>query len=486
MSRKSQWYLASALLIPVFLIGSVIFLNRARATDPFDPPDFTPTPAPTDWLKPGEGEISYQAVEPVNLNKVPIRKIMLPKTQTREFIRPTSDGGCLAVTFELVDEQDTSGQPDHFLRVMRIKSDGGILWDNRYEGTPFAGTGVSMTVFPDDRFAIGMRVRQSGASNPRLVDRLVRFRADGTMKSETVPSEWSAGSLDHLFARPDGTILAVGTVDGSGWVGSSPYPRVTASVIEEDGTVSRTYIVSGVGYQSLVDVLYVEDDRLYLLSRIEDLGGEGQTGIAWSQRSQITCLTADIEERWSTRLESGQTAYSLLAQRPDGSLVISAALPEQESQPTAFRPALMAFNRDGAHSWSWYETPPAWFLAAAILEDGRLTVGLMQTGTQSATETRLLLFAMDSPSPQTLATIPGQLMELVPTQDGGLTVIARQSVRQLPQPPYISSIWLDTAVVVAHYDQALRLVWRRTIDQYKHDRKTDLVIVTSEDRLLAG
>jgi hypothetical protein len=39
---------------------------------------------------------------------------------------------------------------------------------------------------------------------------------------------------------------------------------------------------------------------------------------------------------------------------------------------------------------------------------------------------------------------------------------------------------------VVRYDRNLALVWRRTIDQYKHDTRGDAILVTVDGNLLVG
>jgi len=483
--RKWHWFLVFALLIPLLLITVAILSNQQTAIDPLDPPDFTPTPAPSDWMTPGGGEIKYQALEPVAKQRVPVQKISLSQTQTSDFIKPTSDGGWLAVTFDRVDESDHGSQPQFILHATRFKPDGQISWDRRYDAEPFSGNGVSLCIFADDSFAVALRATHPGDADMKFEDQLVRFGPDGSFRWKTEREAVPAGGLERIFACLDGTVLAAGTIDGSGWVGSSQYPRVAAYRINTDGSVAARYMLSGVGYQALIDALYFEGTGLILLSS-EETDIESSAGSIWQRHNKITCLTDGVEERWNESFDTSLIFYDLLAFTKEGGILISAAQ-RPDQQPTApARPMLITIDRDGQEKWTYWGTPPTWFLSAANLTDGRLIIGQLAQGTSLNPESTIIAFHADNPEPTIVAVLPGHLTQLIPTRDGGFTAVVRQSVRQLPQPPYISSIWMDTAAVVAHYDSAFHLTWRRTIDQYKHDLRLDQIVATADDRLLAG
>ena len=66
--------------------------------------------------------------------------------------------------------------------------------------------------------------------------------------------------------------------------------------------------------------------------------------------------------------------------------------------------------------------------------------------------------------------------ELSPTDDGGFVVKSIREIASIPQPLYVSSLWLDHDVVIEKYDKYKLLTWRKIFNDYD-DLRIDFVEV---------
>jgi len=67
--------------------------------------------------------------------------------------------------------------------------------------------------------------------------------------------------------------------------------------------------------------------------------------------------------------------------------------------------------------------------------------------------------------------------EMIPTNDGGFIIKFNYPVEYLPQPAYISSIWMDTATTLSCYDKNGKLMWQKTYDDYPNHVIKDYLYV---------
>ncbi len=66
--------------------------------------------------------------------------------------------------------------------------------------------------------------------------------------------------------------------------------------------------------------------------------------------------------------------------------------------------------------------------------------------------------------------------DITPTSDNGFIVKSIRIVDYIPQPAYVSSIWMDQEVVLTKYDINLDVIWRKTYDNYKNTLLVDYVM----------
>lgn len=493
MSQKRILKMLIVLLLPLLVIVLVIFSNKPVVVDPLDPPSPAPTPAPSDWMTPGV-MIQFSPVSPIAVKKVPARQITLPRAQMASMLRPTADGGCLAVSQEQVSETDTTGSPVSTLRVIRFKPDGGILWEHRYPSDPFRGYPVALCVWPDGGFAVSLRVSKPEPTLYETVDRLLYYSPDGTKAWQSDDSAMLAGSLEYLFALPDGAVISAGTIMKITQDGTRSENTVSLLRFEKNGAVSALREIGGTGYQLLGDADYSEKTGLVLTWRTDVFNELSGSGGSDQQRSKAACLTTDLRDKWIVEMAAGIHLFNIQALSDDEGLLLFGTQPVDsgsglilgDSTVGKTRSTLFHVNEKGVTDWTYAAEDNSWIMNAAAMTDGRTIVGQYAGGWADGETSTIIVLSESGQSPRTLVQLPGVIGQLAATRDGGFTAILRQSVRPLPQPPYISSIWMDTAAFVAHYDRNLKPTWRRTIDQFKYDLRVDLIVATTDDRLLVG
>ena len=446
--------------------------NTPRA-DAFDPKDFVPTPSPTDWISPAGSSVHHVEVESFDMEKVPAVKIELPAEQVSELLSPLSDGGCLAVSVKTAAGENSKVAIRLDLRAIRFNPDGSVLWDRVLDTIDHSGYVTALSVFPDGAFVIGVRPAGSISPNRDPVDLLYRFSPEGNLQWKTDAPLFATGAIEHLFSLPDGAVLAVGTVS------SKESNDISLIRMEQDGTLTRQLILVTPQYDTLMDADYAPGIGLVILYRNEDFG---TAGVSPRQRSSLGCFNEQVQKIWTVETAVGEPLYQVDAVDGKGILAQGYVQDASTSHSTLFY-----FSPLGAKTWSC--TPadqPSWLTGAAVLKNGQLVVSSFHQTEEGGQATLLTIHADNGTILTEMEQMPGMATQLIPTADGGFTLVLRQGVRSLPQPPHISSLWTDTEAIVAHYDKDLRLKWRRTIDQYKHSLRTDNIIATVDDRLFVG
>jgi hypothetical protein len=154
---------------------------------------------------------------------------------------------------------------------------------------------------------------------------------------------------------------------------------------------------------------------------------------------------------------------------------------------TSYISELVRFTDTGKRLWTYsLERQNTWIMAAAMLEDGRFAAGWYWNTVDDNEESTLFILSSDGVLENEVAVYPGILQQIIATKESSFTAVLSQTVDGLPQPAYISSMWMDTEAIIAHFDSSLSLVWQRKIDQYKHALRTDIVIPCRKDNLLIG
>lgn len=481
------WIVLSA--VTLMMLFSSCKPAPSTPSDPFDPPDFTPTKAPSDWMEVGSYVSKAVQILPVALDKIPARHVALPENQSAELVMALSDGGCIAVSQAPVDAKEKSSSPMYFLRAIRFKADGSMMWDKLYKEDPFQGYVQKLCIFADDEFAVSLQVQLNNSTLYSAVSRLCRFSSEGGLLWRTMDDQMTPGALDYIFATKDGSVLAAGMLQVLNTDGSVGDNDIGLLRFEKDGTVSKRLTVGTPKNDSLMDAVYSPETGLVLSWRKELDGSSVISGMAVNQESQMDCYGEDLKNRWTSVMAPTDILFDMVALPGDGSVLVSGTMikPTADLTATTSRSALYCFDKNGARPWIYtISEEKAWITAAAGLADGRFVAGWFQNTDKSGERSNLAILSPEGTLIKSLEPIPGIVQQLVSTKDGGFTVVLRQTVAPLPQPPYISSMWTDTEAVIAHFDSGLNLVWRRSIDQYKHALRSDIVVPTIEDHLLVG
>jgi len=464
------------ILLPLMLAMLFILTACNTAADPFDPPDFTPTAAPIDWLT-VDRPLHYVKNEAMSSQKVPIQSISLPGTQN--LVKSLPDGGCLAIT-QVPVETDHEGT--YLLQTVRFSADGTVQYKRSYDEAPFSGYLVSSCIFYDGGFAVS--VRKTGIeSQSDSVDWLYRFSPEGELIQKIEDKKLVAGALDHIVAITDDAILAAGTIATKGKDGSTNN-NVCLSRIEKDGSLKKQVIVGTKGYEYLYDASYAEGLG-FALSWLSEKD-ENHSDTSFKTIANIDCYDENLTKQWAVSMPEGANISKIIAYSKENGILAIGTVAKGDTAGTSYRSALFHLNGNGQRDWTYtVEGEKEWIGGTTMLSDGRYAIGIYLTETEGEVSKFIILSETGEPVKQ-LKALHGIVQELIPTREGGFTAILSQSLRALPQPPYVSSLWTDTEAVVVRFGSNLNVEWLRTIDQYKHSLQRDVVVVTSDDRLLIG
>ncbi len=473
-------------LLPLPLLAALLALpllasscaGPAAAGDWLDPTAGAATPVPTDWLSIGNG-ITPAPVVAVAPGKVPASRLALPEDAYGQIL-PTSDGGALWVADVAADPKDTTGASGRRIRAIRYTATGAVAWDRTDGTTPALHAYVGQAVlFADGGYAVVLH-EATGSATGTMQDRILRYAADGTPRAADRQPVGEAGAFEHVFALADGTLLAAGTAQVFEGGTQAASEIVLTRIPKDSATLEERRFARSDGVM-LYDADWAEGTGLVAVWRTMVQGEGGST--RWD--STVGLFGEDLAERWTKAMPAGLGLTGATALADGKGLYLAAQ--RQAGDPAQALPVLLLLDKDGTTRWERTgEGGQTWFLDPVLLKDGRTLVAHAMAQTAGGGSTEVLLLSAAGEPVSAVARIPGFLTFLAGTKDGGATLCTRQAVKPLPQPPYISSMWQDTRAVVAHLDGSLTVTWTRVIDQFKNALRGDVVVPTSEGRLLVG
>ncbi|MHB1483711.1 MAG: hypothetical protein ACYCYI_03515 [Saccharofermentanales bacterium] len=477
-------------LITILLFSIIINLLYGCATqthyDIFNPPDFTPTKAPKDWLTFVLSTKGHKNIKPINLDKVPATHIELSENQIPDYILPLSDGGCLAISQIPIKDNEKTGVAFYSLQATRFKADGSVLWENKYDSIIYQGYLKTVCVFPDDGFAVSMNANLNSSGVYTSLEKLYRFSSNGSFLWGINDSVAANVALDHLFALTDGTLLAAGSVNLRNLDGSFRDNNIGLFHFEKDGTLLKQKIFGAQRNDNLISASKTGSSDVILFWK-----SQSESGNNTDMETHLECFDDNLDSRWVYKAEKNENISDVIS-LPDGKgVIVFAALVDSQNNNSGISsfPMILHFDDSGKKTWTYTASieQKAWMKAATSLKDGRIVAGWFNNQpSDKGQESNLGLFSETGTLLDSIEKIPGVIEQIIPTKDGGFTAILTQTVSGLPQPPFVSSIWFDTEKIVIHYDKNLHITWQRSIDQYKHEKRSDIVIPTVDERLLIG
>ena len=492
MNQKDLIFLLTILLLILLIIALAVFYFILPGNDPFNLPGTVSIATPADWITPNV-TVRHDPVADIRPRMLPAHRIVLSEAQSSYLMKPTRDGGCLAVSTIKVNDQESAGPQAYLLRAVHFRSDGTVLWERQYDAESFYGYPAALCILPDNGFAVSLRVSSSDTLAGETTDRLLRFAADGILMWQTPENQIAPGSLDYLFAVPDGSVITAGTIQSAPSDPSAGDLDIVLLRFTRDGKQSSSLIVGRTGYDYLLSASYGVRTGLVLIWQSEATGSQAAEGGSILPASKICCYSNDLQEQWITALPPDVQLSEVRILPDDQDVLVfttapAAAADTSDTAPAAdSRSTLQHLDPLGKVDWTYQASETmAWLVSAVKLSDGRFVLGQLQTVQDWRELSSLIVLSAEGQVQQAMDSTPGAIRQMIPTRDGGLTVVSQQALQAIPQPPFVSSIWIDTAAIIAHYDRNLQLVWRRTIDQYRHQLQVDLVVATVDDNLLIG
>jgi hypothetical protein len=74
--------------------------------------------------------------------------------------------------------------------------------------------------------------------------------------------------------------------------------------------------------------------------------------------------------------------------------------------------------------------------------------------------------------------------DVTPTDDGGFIIASVRNIKTIPQPAFVSAIWMDTETVLTKYDKSYKVEWRKTYDDVKDALGSDNVMPQSDGSVI--
>ena len=221
--------------------------------------------------------------------------------------------------------------------------------------------------------------------------------------------------------------------------------------MDKNGSVALEKLYGGAGFDFVYNAKYQEGLGLVLQGRSQAKDG----AFAGTQDSGFLALIdpKTLEICWLFTPPPGDNLDTVLALAGDGVFYFA-------NHNKGEARYLGKVDRAGKQVWQ-SDFSPSYVPCMAVLKDGSLVF----FDSYNAPEDSYLARAEAGGISHRLSM--DSCRGIVATDDGGFFTVQVRSIKTVPQPAYVSSIWFDTETVVTKFDADFEMEWRKTYDSVK-------------------
>lgn len=336
-------------------------------------------------------------------------------------------------------------------RIRRLDENGHILWVKPLDVTSEVHR-VYLRTLKDNHFIVATVSSPSGGP-----DFLLSYDEHGQLLWKKDLYDYGFKQLEHMILTDSQDILLIGSVSNT----KDAFMDIKIVSLNEDGDKIREATFGGHDYESLKDVQYHHNLGIVLLGNSQS--HDGDFAINGEDRTQdfLACINEKLQLSW-VRMASKRYDGMMLSDRI---IYVNGSVFEPNSRETS----IQAYDSKGMKIHEYIDTNDGlWAEGMALLSNGHLVLGhRVRLGyEQGYGLCHLQIFNPELELVKTIEDVCISPREIIATEDGGFILKMVRPIKTLPQPIYISSIWYDYETVLAKYNKAYELKWRKTYNFY--------------------
>lgn len=367
--------------------------------------------------------------------------------------------------------QSKTGTTDKIPVVKKFNKNGKLLWTKRYV-TSGLGDGSGKLAAYQDGFVLA--VEKYPYNMGQLTDQkgiIIRCDKEGNLLWQKEIEDYTGRMFSNLFITDAGDIVTIGNwkaEDGKQVAYDAP-EDIVFTKFNDEGEMVLQKSFGNSDFENLLDAAYAKDIGFVLnyYTRIDSL-----------PVNMLTCFDENFN-LVSIYKGAGKEHFGPESIIIADGYIYQAGVKYTEAAGDEQEDFLLKLDKTGRVIWREGSKSRV-ITAITLLNNGNLTVCGVE-GDEN-------YIRIIDPDGKTLFEATSKKdsawTTLYPVKDGGFITIDRRIIRNIPQPAYLSSIWYDTEIMAARYDQELNLIWRKTYNRYIDVTTQDFVYPTIDGRLL--
>ncbi|MFT3951608.1 MAG: hypothetical protein QM689_06630 [Oscillospiraceae bacterium] len=446
----------------------------------------------------------YVKTEDVNPGNVDEISFFLPQGRK---IYAVSDG------FIALNRVWGGDEAHSFLRTVKYDKHGSFLWSQDYTDItlPFWCFSSGCIETKDGGFAfyltgeIWYTSAGSGTSENQQVavttpSRLVKCDHDGQILWNNQIEFKGGNEIQWIGETQNGAILTAGVCE-SEYVAYDEINCITSDTVdlllmryEKNGAHTEKKIFGGTDYESFSGACYAPEvgwvvwgftqscDRDFTQRKEK---GEMLTGVEF-----MTVFDENINEKGQYIFEGEEDLITSYVTIADQQIYITGTLKSAATAKCGAgkQAVVFKFNPDATVADS-IRFPVSDVMGIYTAGDGTLLLPFSSPANDdTSAESQVYKLDKNLAVIQTIrdTAAGGYSYTLIPTEDHGFFTVQSQSVKYLPQPPWMNRITTDSMTILSRYDAAGTLLYRKSYDKNHEVETMDTVIPLLDGRVVVG
>ncbi len=403
------------------------------------------------------------AAREVNLSQ------LLLTTDEIEKIIETEDGylvGGLVVLDRGADQPGWYYQPV----ITKINFQGKILWQKTYNYILYQGSFNYLSQLESGEIVVSF----SGLTKCQLTfgrgeSSLLLLNDDGEELWGHCFADHLESTLKHILVAQN-TIFTVGVeqVKAVPKSGHDDHRNIIITKINSTGEIVAQRSFGGTDYDNIHQVEYNQGLGLVLRGVSRSVDGDFALRQEHDSRYFVAVLDNSLNLKWIHINQIEDAYYRQLVATADYICLISDLTKTDVSSGTAVMERLSPKGKVVHTSKNFIEQ--GYCHSHLVLANGDAVLGC-------GNDNQGLLIVLNDRGVEKQRIVDLQYIpnQIYPTDDGGYFIKSTRTLKTIPQPIWVSSIWFDTEVIVEKYNRDHQLEWRKSYDSYPDDIGTDFV-----------
>lgn len=421
--------------------------------------------------------------KPVNTQAAKEIKINIPIEMDKPVVDAMPDGSILAVGSIMTYKDNNGIQAAESAKITAACYDdtGKQLWNKTYPGL-VDGFVTHAKLLPGGGFVFSYNALQhyeKGQSAPHT-EYLVFCNSSGEVQK--IHCWYTFTLVQYLLVTDGSDIFAIGEGiyrDGKLVANTAPSngsTDVSIMCFDAGGKLKYCRGFGGSDFDTPSGAVWSEATGLVLSVRAQSKDGDIKNANTESLKNEssvflLAAFNEDGSNKWQN-LFTGKNSY-LPGQMAAGEGYITACGFKDDMLYT------YRLDTDGKVLWETAVTRRTSVIldGMAKLRDGSIAVAvhpILKDNTIGSGQ--IILLDSNGTVLNTAGQEHFQIMNMLPTDDGGLFIVSSHNVKTLPTPLISSMIYFDTETVVTKLDGSLNVEWRKVYDKYKDSRRQDVAV----------